>query len=170
MTDFDYKGFKIVARPYLLFASGRWVADLEISHRDRTHKIGVSGRYASEEEADARCSGLGRRIIDGETPGWSANRLRSAPRSRLAVVHNSKGGPMRPMIIAGILAAVLGAFMLLRGGGFTSRNDMGHMGDATVMVNERQSIVPWAGGFALVVGLGLIVAGARQRSGNSVQS
>jgi hypothetical protein len=47
---------------------------------------------------------------------------------------------------------------------------MGHMGDATVMVNERQSIVPWAGGFALVVGLGLIVAGARQRSGNSVQS
>lgn len=170
MTDFDYKGFKIVARPYLLYASGRWAADLEISHRDRTHKIGVSGQYATEEEADARCSGLGRRIIDGETPGWSVNRLRRASRSRLTVLHNSKGGSMRPMITTGLLVAALGAFMLLSGSGFTSRSDMSHMDDTPVMVNERQSIAPWAGGLAVLVGLGLIVAGARRRPENSVHS
>ena len=71
---------------------------------------------------------------------------------------------MRPLIIAGILVAALGAFMLLRGTGFTSRRDMGHMGDTTVMANDRQSITPWAGGLALLVGLGLIVVGARKRA------
>jgi len=163
VTNRDYKGFNIVARPYLLYESGRWAADLKISRRDRTQTFGLAGRYATEQEADARCSGLGRRIIDGEVPGWSVDRLRTAPRSRLTTLH-SKGGSVRPLIIAGILVAALGAFMLLREASFTSRRDMGPMGNTTVMANERQSIAPWAGGVALLVGLGLIVAGARKRA------
>ena len=164
VTNRDYKGFNILARPYLLYESGRWAADLEIRRRDRVQTFGLAGRYATEQEADARCSGLGRRIIDGEVPGWSVDRLRNAPRSRLTILHSSKGASMRPLIIAGILVAALGAFMLLRGTGFTSRSDMGHMGDTTVMANDRQAITPWAGGLALLVGLGLIVAGARKRA------
>jgi hypothetical protein len=166
MTNSDYKGFNIVARPYLLYESGRWAADLEISRRDRTQLFGLAGRYATEQEADTRCSGLGRRIIDGEIPGWTVDRLRRAPRHRLAVLHKSQGGFMRPLIIAGILVAALGAFMLVRGPGFNSLSDMGHMGvgNTTAMANGRQSAVPWVGGVVLLVGLGLIVVSARKRA------
>ncbi len=164
MTNRDYKGFNIVAWPYRLHESGCWAADLEISRRDKTHMFGTAGRYRTKQEAEARCAGLGRRIIDGEIPGRSVDRPRSAPRSRLTIRHSSKGVSMRSMIIAGILAAALGGFMLLRGASLTSRSNIGHMGDTMVMANGQQSVVPWAGGAVLLVGLGLIVVGARRRA------
>ena len=71
---------------------------------------------------------------------------------------------MRPFIVAGIVLLGLGAFLLVRGGTFTSRKDVLKVGDVKITANERQSIPPWVGGVALLVGAGLLVAGARQRA------
>jgi hypothetical protein len=71
---------------------------------------------------------------------------------------------MRPLIVAGIVLLGLGAFLLVRGGSFTSRKDVLKVGDVKITANERQSIPPWVGGVALLVGAGLLVAGARQRA------
>jgi hypothetical protein len=71
---------------------------------------------------------------------------------------------MRPFIVAGIVLLGLGAFLLVRGGTFTSRKDVLKVGDVKITANERQSIPPWVGGMALLVGAGLLVAGVRQRA------
>ena len=71
---------------------------------------------------------------------------------------------MRPFIVAGIVLLGLGAFLLVRGGTFTSRKDVLKVGDVKITANEQQSIPPWVGGVALLVGAGLLVAGVRQRA------
>jgi hypothetical protein len=71
---------------------------------------------------------------------------------------------MRPSLIAGIIIALLGAFVLLRGASFTSRKDVLKIGDVKVTADERQSIPPWVGWAAVIVGVGVIAAGARQRA------
>lgn len=71
---------------------------------------------------------------------------------------------MRPLIIAGILIACLGGYVLVRGGTFTSRRDVLKVGDVKVTADEQQSVPPWAGGFAVVMGAALIVAGARKQA------
>jgi len=71
---------------------------------------------------------------------------------------------MRPFIVAGVVLLGLGAFLLVRGGSFTSRKDVLEVGDVKITANERQSIPPWVGGVALLVGAGLLVAGVRQRA------
>ncbi len=69
---------------------------------------------------------------------------------------------MRPMLIAGVLLLVLGAFVLLRGGSFTTRQDVLKVGDVKITADEQQSIPAWVGGLALLAGLGLVVAGAQK--------
>lgn len=71
---------------------------------------------------------------------------------------------MRTYLIAGIVILILGAFVLLRGASFTSHRDVLQMGDMTITADEQQTIPPWVGGAAIVVGLGLIAAGARKRA------
>jgi len=70
---------------------------------------------------------------------------------------------MRPMIIVGIVIAGLAAFVLIRGGSFTSQRDVLKVGDVKITADERQSIPPWVAGAGLLVGFGLIAAGVRQR-------
>jgi hypothetical protein len=76
MTTIKYKGFNILARSYQLFESKRWTVDLEIRQDGRRRPFSSNKRYHTEQEADARCSGLGQRIIDGRIPGWSVEDLR----------------------------------------------------------------------------------------------
>ncbi len=71
---------------------------------------------------------------------------------------------MRPLIIAGLVLLGLGAFLLVRGGSFTSRKDVLEVGDVKITANERQSIPPWVGGAALLAGAGLLVAGMRKQA------
>lgn len=71
-----YKGFKIVARPYRLRDSGQWTVDFEIRRNGRARPFAVDERFATEQEAGAQCADLGRRIIDGEVPGFSVEPLR----------------------------------------------------------------------------------------------
>jgi hypothetical protein len=71
---------------------------------------------------------------------------------------------MRTYLIAGIVIIILGAFVLLRGASFTSHRDVLQMGDMKITADEQQTIPPWVGGAAIVVGLGLIAAGALKRA------
>jgi hypothetical protein len=71
---------------------------------------------------------------------------------------------LRPLIIAGLVLLGLGAFLLVRGGSFTSRKDVLEVGDVKITANERQSIPPWVGGAALLAGAGLLVAGMRKQA------
>jgi hypothetical protein len=71
---------------------------------------------------------------------------------------------MRQLILAGILILGLGAFLLLRGGSITTRSDVLKVGDVKITADEQQSIPPWVGGVAMVVGVALIIAGAQNRA------
>ena len=84
MMTIRYKGFRILARPYQLCESKRWTADFEIRRRGRGQAFSARERCPSEQEAEAHCSSLGRRIIDGTIPRWSVDRLRGAPGDRWA--------------------------------------------------------------------------------------
>ena len=69
---------------------------------------------------------------------------------------------MRPLAIVGIVLIVLGAFLLIRGGTFTTQKDVIKVGDVKLTADEKQSIPPWVGGVAIVAGIGLVVAGGRK--------
>lgn len=71
---------------------------------------------------------------------------------------------MRQFMVAGIVVLALGAFVLIRGASFTTRRDVLKVGDVKVTADEQQSIPPWAGVAAVVMGGALIVAGARRRA------
>ncbi len=71
---------------------------------------------------------------------------------------------MRTSLIAGLVILALGAFVLLRGASFTSRKDVLKVGDVKVSADERQSVPPWVGWAAVVAGVVIIGAGARQRA------
>ncbi|MBS1241888.1 MAG: hypothetical protein H6R40_1315 [Gemmatimonadetes bacterium] len=164
MIRTTYKGFNILARSYQLHESKRWTADLEIRRNGRRQPFSVAERYQTEQEADDRSYGLGRRIIDGDVAGWSVNHLRAPSRRRSRFAPIWKEGSMRAYIIAGIVLLGLGAFVLLRGGSFTTRRDVVRMGDMKITADQQQSIPPWVGGAALVAGLALIVVGTRKRA------
>jgi len=72
-------------------------------------------------------------------------------------------GGLRPLTIAGIVLLCLGAFVLLRGMSFTSRRNVLDVGDLKITADEQRSVPPWVGGVGVVVGVALIVAGARKR-------
>jgi hypothetical protein len=76
MTSISYKGFNILSMPYQLHESKRWTVDLEIRRHGRWRPFSLGERYGTEQEADARCTGLGRRIVDGKIPGCSVDSLR----------------------------------------------------------------------------------------------
>ena len=71
------------------------------------------------------------------------------------------------MRIAGIILIILGVIGLLYGGiTYTRRRDTVSVGPITATVNQRETfpISPVAGGIALLVGIGLLVAGGRRRA------
>ena len=71
------------------------------------------------------------------------------------------------MRIAGIILILLGVVGLIYGGiTYTRRRDTVSVGPITATVNQRETlpISPVAGGIALVVGIGLLIAGSRRRA------
>ena len=164
MSRFRYKGFSILARPYQLQENKNWTVDLEIRRHGRRQPFSAQARCGTEQEALAQCSGLGRQIIDGRVPGWSVDHMRGGSRRWPAFVKAIRGGFMRPLIIAGIVLLGLGAFVLIRGGSFTTKRNVLQVGDLKVSASERQSIPPWVGGAALIAGVAMLIAGARKRA------
>lgn len=71
---------------------------------------------------------------------------------------------MRNLVLFGILIAGLGVFLLARGGVFTTHRHTLMMGDVTVTADQHQSAPPWIGAAVVLLGVGVIVAGVRQRA------
>jgi len=153
MTTVKYKGFNILARPYQLYDSKRWTVDLEIQRNGGRQPFSLDERYPTEIEADTRCSGLGRRIIDGQVPGWSVEHLRAYKRESV-----------RQLIIAGIGIIGFGAFVLFRGASLPSLHDVLKVSDFMILPDGLQLVPPLVGGAAVVAGIALIVAGMRRRT------
>jgi hypothetical protein len=70
---------------------------------------------------------------------------------------------MRPLALAGIVVAVLGAVILFRGLNYGSEHNVMKVGDLQVSTNEQHTIPAWTGGVAIVVGVLLVIAGVGSR-------
>lgn len=73
---------------------------------------------------------------------------------------------MKPTVIAGIVIAGLGAYVLVKGLSYGSQSNVLKVGDVQVTAEERHMVPTWAGGVAVVGGLLLIGTGlgsGRQR-------
>lgn len=79
MTTLRYRGFHILAMPYRIARTGQWTVDLEIRRKRLRQSFSLEERYRTEQEAEARCVNLGRRIIDGRIRRLSVDHLRPLP-------------------------------------------------------------------------------------------
>ena len=70
---------------------------------------------------------------------------------------------MRPLVLIGVVLIAIGGFLLYQGGSFTTREKILEVGDVKLTAPEKHAVPTWAAGLAVVVGLGLVVAGAAQR-------
>lgn len=70
---------------------------------------------------------------------------------------------MRPLGIFGVVLIVLGAVVLAMGGfGYTKEREEVEVGPLEVAAERRGFVPPAAGIVAIVVGLGLVIAGRRK--------
>ena len=67
------------------------------------------------------------------------------------------------MVIAGIVIAGLGAYVLVKGLSYGSQSNVVKVGDLQVSAEERHMVPTWVGGVALVGGLLLIGTGVGSR-------
>jgi hypothetical protein len=72
---------------------------------------------------------------------------------------------MKPMVIAGIVIAGLGAYVLVKGLSYGSQSNVLKVGELQVSAEERRMVPAWVGGVAVVGGLVLIGAGVGKRRG-----
>lgn len=72
---------------------------------------------------------------------------------------------MRGFMIAGIILILLGAFVLIQGGTFTSERSVLEVGELEITADEKQTIPTWVGALSLVAGIGLVGAGAMNKKG-----
>lgn len=71
---------------------------------------------------------------------------------------------MKPLMLAGILIAALGGFVVFRGLTYTKDKSVIEIGGLKASVSEKRSIPTWVGVIGLVAGVGLIVAGAGKKA------
>ena len=74
-----------------------------------------------------------------------------------------EGIPMRPAAIAGILLVLVGVFILVNGGSFTTRKDVLKVGDVKISADEKQSIPPWVAVVGIVAGVGLVATSQKKK-------
>ena len=72
---------------------------------------------------------------------------------------------MKWQMIAGIVLAGLGAFIVLRGLSYGSGRTTMRVGDFQASVQEQRAIPTWVGGVAIVGGLLLVGASVGRRRG-----
>lgn len=69
---------------------------------------------------------------------------------------------MRPMVILGALIMAGGLFILVIGASFTKDSTVLKAGPLEAHMEKKESVPPWAGGAAIVVGIGVVVLGLRK--------
>ena len=69
---------------------------------------------------------------------------------------------MKPIVLAGIVVAVIGAVIVFRGLTYKSDEAGIKVGDFKASIETRRSIPTWVGIAAIAGGLVLIVSGARK--------
>ena len=70
---------------------------------------------------------------------------------------------MKGLVLAGILVAALGGYILLRGLSVTTSDTLVEVGGLKASVEEKRAVPSWVGVAAIVGGLVLVGAGARKR-------
>ena len=70
---------------------------------------------------------------------------------------------MKPLSIAGMVLAALGAFILLKGLSYGSQRSVMRVGDLQVSAESQRVVPTWVGWIAIVGGAALIGAGVRRR-------
>ena len=70
---------------------------------------------------------------------------------------------MRPLVLIGIIVAIVGGILLYNGGSFTTRKKLVEIGDVKITAPDEHSIPQWAAGIAVLAGIGLVVAGSQRR-------
>jgi len=66
---------------------------------------------------------------------------------------------MKPLSIAGLILAVLGAIVVFRGLSYGSQRSVMRVGDLQVSAEADRAIPAWVGGVAIVGGVLLLVGG-----------
>ena len=70
---------------------------------------------------------------------------------------------MKITVVLGVVLIAAGAFLVFRGGSFTSRRDVLDVGGLTVTAEEKRPISPWIGAVVLIGGVALVIVGARRK-------
>lgn len=70
---------------------------------------------------------------------------------------------MRGTLIAGVVLAVLGGFVVIKGLSYTREKSVFKLGDFEAKVQQERRLPEWIGGLALGAGLVLIITGLRKR-------
>lgn len=70
---------------------------------------------------------------------------------------------MRGALIAGVVLAVLGAFILIKGLSYTREESVFKLGGIEAKMQQERRIPEWIGGVALGAGLVLVVIGLKKR-------
>ena len=69
---------------------------------------------------------------------------------------------MKPMVILGALIVAAGLYILVNGASFTKDSTVLKAGPIEAHLEKKEPIPPWAGGIAVVVGIGCIALGMRK--------
>jgi drug/metabolite transporter (DMT)-like permease len=69
---------------------------------------------------------------------------------------------MRPMTIVGAFLIAAGLFVVIYGASYTKDKTLLKVAPLEANVKEQQSIPPWAGAAAIIVGIGCVVVGVRK--------
>lgn len=70
---------------------------------------------------------------------------------------------MRGLVLAGILIAAVGIYILVRGLSVTTSDTLVEVGGLKASVEEKRAVPKWVGVAAIVGGLVMVGAGSRKR-------
>jgi hypothetical protein len=79
------------------------------------------------------------------------------------VAHINWGGFMRGTLIAGVVLAVVGGFVIIKGVSYTSDESVFKFGGLEAKMQQKRRVPEWIGGLALGAGLVLVITGLRKR-------
>ena len=73
------------------------------------------------------------------------------------------GENMKPLVLAGIVVTLIGAFIVVRGISYKSDEASLKVGEFKASIETRRTIPTWVGVAAIAGGLVLVVSGARRK-------